>query len=145
MPVEFVTDYLAIGGVLFAIGAAGFLARRNLITMFLCVELMLQGVALSLVAFSATWRNYHGQAFALFTVAVAAAEAGVALALVLLLFRQRRSLDVLWWQELREPGLPLAKVPEQEPVDEEPTEPQWPKLPPAGLEPVRKRETVDVG
>lgn len=144
MPLELVGNYLVIGGLLFAMGAAGFLSRRNLITMFLCVELMLQGVALSLVSFSVTWGNYHGQIFALFIVAVAAAEAGVALALVLLLFRHRRSLDSLWWQELRESGLPPIVLPEED-QPEEVEEPRWPRLPPAGLEPVREKEVVDVG
>ena len=143
MPVEFVRNYLLIAGVLFSLGAAGFVARRNLITMFLSVELMLQGVALTLVGFGRAWGNLHGEAFALFVIAVAAAEAGIALALVLVLYRHRRSLDVLWWQNLREPGTTPA-VPEAE--SEEPVQPrQWPKLPPAGLEPAREKETIDVG
>ncbi len=144
MPVEFVRNYLIVSSILFSIGAAGFIARRNLITMFLSVELMLQGVALTLVAFGRGWANYHGEVFALFVIAVAAAEAGVALALVLVLYRHRHSLDVLWWQQLREPGT-AAPVPE--PIEEEKPVPEvhWPKLPPAGIEPVREKETIDVG
>ncbi len=144
MPVEFVRNYLIISSVLFSIGAAGFVARRNLITMFLSVELMLQGVALSLVAFGRAWGNYHGEVFALFVIAVAAAEAAIALALVLVLYRHRHSLDVFWWQQLREPG---TTPPVPEPVEEAEvsTEVHWPKLPPAGIEPVREKETIDVG
>ena len=91
----------------------GFLARRNLIIMFLSAEMMLQGVAINLVAFARYRGNLHGQAFMLFILTVAACEAAIALALILMLYRSSGSLDVSLWQELREPG--------QEPiVDEEP-------------------------
>ncbi len=72
--------YLAVGAVLFVLGLIGFLTRRNLILMFLSAELMLQGVALNLVAFSRQHGNLHGQVFTLFIIAVAACEAGIALA-----------------------------------------------------------------
>jgi len=101
-----VTNYLIVGAILFCLGAVGFLARRNMIVMFLGVEMMLQGVSMNLVAFSNAWGNWHGQVFALFVVTVAAAEAGIALALVLVLFRHCGSLDVSLWQELREPDQP---------------------------------------
>ena len=93
-----------VGAVLFALGAIGFLARRNLIVMFLSAEMMLQGVAINLVAFARFRGNLHGQAFALFIITVAACEAGIALALILMLYRSKRSLDVSLWQELREAG-----------------------------------------
>src|SRR3954451_13669669 len=95
--------YLIVGAILFCLGMIGFLARRNLIVMFLCAEMMLQGVAINLVAFARYRGNLEGQAFTLFVITVAACEAAVALALILMLFRRKRSLDVSLWQELREP------------------------------------------
>ena len=134
--------YLAVGAVLFALGTIGFLARRNLIVMFLCAEMMLQGVAINLVAFARYRGNLEGQAFTLFIITVAACEAAIALALILMLFRNKRSLDVSLWQELREPR--------QEPiVDEEPLPPPEkeepnPVLTPAGLEPEHREEKSHV-
>ena len=95
-------DYLIVGALLFTLGLVGFLARRNLIVMFLCAELMLQGVSLTLVAFSAFHGTWGGQVFAIFSLALAAAEAGIALALFVVLFRRGHSLDVSIWQDLRE-------------------------------------------
>src|ERR1700689_1918263 len=95
--------YLAVGAILFALGLIGFLTRRNLIIMFLCAEMMLQGVAINLAAFSRHWGNLQAQAFTLFLIPVAACEAAIALALILVLFRNRHSLDVSLWQDLREP------------------------------------------
>src|SRR5262245_27869303 len=92
--------YLAVGAALVALGLIGFLTRRNLIVMFLSAELMLQGVAVNLVAFSRHHGNLHGQVFTLFIITVAACEAAVALALVLMLYRRRKSLDVSAWQDL---------------------------------------------
>jgi NADH-quinone oxidoreductase subunit K len=126
-------NVLTLGGLLFAIGLAGFLIRRNLIVVFLSSEIMLQGVALSLVAWSRYHQDWGGQVFVLLIVAVAACEAALALALVLMLYEQSATLDVLRWQDLREEGQPPIvdrQVPE---VTVE--EPQWPKLPPAGVEP----------
>src|SRR5579863_2324563 len=103
--------------------------------MFLSAEMMLQGVAINLVAFSHYWGNLGGQVLTLFIVTVAACEAAIALALILMLFRRGKSLDVSLWQELREP--------DQEPVlDEDPLPPTpspelQPMLPTAGLEPIR--------
>jgi NADH-quinone oxidoreductase subunit K len=125
--------YLFVGAALFALGMVGFLARRNLIVMFLSAELMLQGVALNLVAFARYRGNLQGQAFVLFIVTVAACEAALAMALILMLFRARKSLDVSLWQELREPGEEPAA--DEEPLPPaEPTEPM-PHLTPAGVEP----------
>src|SRR5437588_2882704 len=109
-------NYLVVGAVLFALGTVGFLARRNLIIMFLSAEMMLQGVAVNLVAFARFRGNLEGQVFVLFILTVAACEAGIALALILMLYRSSRSLDVSLWQELREPGTPPTS-------DEEPLPP----------------------
>jgi NADH-quinone oxidoreductase subunit K len=133
-----VSSYLAVGAALFAIGLIGFLARRNLIIMFLCAELMLQGVAINFVAFSRHHGNMHGQVFTLFIITVAACEAGLALALFLMLYRRKKSLDVSAWQDLREPGMP-AMTDEEAFGPEEPEQP-LPTLTPAGIEPVRPQE-----
>lgn len=93
--------YLAVGGILFAIGLIGFMCRRNLIIMFLCTELMFQGVAINLIAFGRYWNNLSGQAFVVFVLVVAAAEAALALGLIILLFRQRQTLDSEAWRDLK--------------------------------------------
>lgn len=124
--------YLAVAAALFGIGLVGFLTRRNLITMFLCAELMLQGVAINFVAFARFHGNLQGQVFVMFILAVAACEAGVALALFLMLYRRRRSLDTSDWQELRELGVPPAV--DEEPLEEVREEP-LPTLTPAGARP----------
>jgi NADH-quinone oxidoreductase subunit K len=93
--------YLAVGAIMFAIGLIGFVCRRNLIVMFLCTELMFQGVAINLVAFGAYHGSLAGQAFVIFVLVIAAAEASLALGLVVLLFRQRRTLDANAWRDLR--------------------------------------------
>ena len=92
--------YLAVAAALFGIGLVGFLTRRNLITMFLCAEMMLQAVAINLVAFARFHGNLQGQVFVLFIVAVAACEAAIALALVLMLYRRGKTLDSSGWIQL---------------------------------------------
>ena len=134
--------YLAVGAVLFALGLVGFLARRNLIIMFLCVEMMLQGVTINLAAFARYRGNLQGQVFILFILTVAACEAAIALVLILMLFRRRRSLDVSLWQEMREPG-EEATV-DEEPLPPAPREPPIPHLTPSGLEPEHRREESHV-
>ncbi len=134
--------YLIVGAILFALGIIGFLARRNLILMFLSAEMMLQGVAVNLVAFARFRGNLQGQAFTLFIITVAACEAAIALALILMLYRGKRSLDVHLWQDLREAGQPPT-------VDEEPLPPPaegtpLPKLTPSGIEPEQREETSHV-
>jgi len=89
------------GALLFAIGLAGFLARRNLITMFLATEVMFQGVILNLVGFGLRHGQLTGQAFALFLIVIAAVEAGLALGLVTLLFRRSGTLDAEAWSRMR--------------------------------------------
>ena len=131
-------NYLIVGAVLFALGAIGFLARRNLIIMVLSAEMMLQGAALSFVAFSRYHGNLRGQVFTLFMLTVAACEAAVALALILMLYRARKSLDVSLWQELREPD--QEPVVDEEPPPAPPPPERWPTLTPAGPEPPQPRE-----
>jgi NADH-quinone oxidoreductase subunit K len=93
--------YLAVGAILFSLGLIGFLTRRNLIIIFLCTELMFQGVIVTLVAFGAYHANLAGQAFVLFILIIAAAEASLALGLVVLLFRERHTVDAEAWRSLR--------------------------------------------
>ena len=93
--------YLAVGAAMFCIGLVGFMARRNLIVMFLCTELMFQGVTINLIAFGHYHANLAGQSFVIFVLVIAAAEASLALGLVVLLFRQRNTLDAEAWRELR--------------------------------------------
>lgn len=91
------TAYVLLGALLFVLGLVGFVVRRNLIIMFLCTEMMFQGIIINLVAFGryplAGTPSFDGQVFALFLIAVAASEAALALALVVLLFRHQRTLD----------------------------------------------------
>ena len=134
--------YLVVGAVLFCLGAIGFLARRNLIIMFLSAEMMLQGVALNLVAFSRHRGNLQGQAFVLFILTVAACEAAIALALILGLYKRRHSLDVSLWQELREEGQEPAV--DEEPLLPPPQEAPLPHLTTAGGEPQHREETSHV-
>jgi NADH-quinone oxidoreductase subunit K len=129
---------LLIGAVLFVLGIVGFLTRRNLIVMFLSVELMLQAVALNLIAFGRAHGNYHGQAFTIFVLTVAACEAGIALVLFLAIYQHRKTLDVSIWHELGEVDV-RAEEPElhKEAMLTEPEpEPVLPLLTPAGREPV---------
>jgi NADH-quinone oxidoreductase subunit K len=93
--------FLAVGAIMFAIGLIGFMTRRNLIVMFLCTELMFQAVAINLIAFSRYHGNLAGQAFVIFVLVIAAAEASLALGLVVLLFRKRNTLDADAWRDLK--------------------------------------------
>lgn len=93
--------FLAVGAIMFAIGLIGFMTRRNLIVMFLCTELMFQAAAINLIAFSRFNGNLAGQAFVIFVLVIAAAEASLALGLVILLFRQKNTLDADAWRELK--------------------------------------------
>lgn len=94
------SHFLMTGAVLFCLGLIGFITRRNLIIMFLCTEMMFQGVAVSLVAFSRFHLNDAGQTFVIFVLTIAAAEAALALGLVVLLFRRKRTLDAMVWSQL---------------------------------------------
>ncbi len=95
------SHFLLTGAVLFVLGLIGFLARRNLIIIFLCTEMMFQGVVLSLVALAKFHGNFTGQTFVIFVLTIAAAESALALGLVVLLFRRKRTLDALAWSELQ--------------------------------------------
>ena len=86
--------YLLLSAVLFACGVAGFLLKRNIITIFMCIELMLNGVNLAFVAFAAHWHRLNGQVFVFFVMVVAAAEAAVGLAIIISVFRTRETLNV---------------------------------------------------
>jgi NADH-quinone oxidoreductase subunit K len=135
---DLLRSYLLVGAALVAIGMLGFLARRNLIIMFLSAEMMLQGVALTLVGFGRYHGNWSGQVFTIVILTVAACEASIALALILILYNRRSSLDVTLWQDIREPGVPAA--PDQVVADAEPVETgagveSYPQLTPAGIEP----------
>src|SRR5436309_11844556 len=141
-PLEMLHNYLVVGAILFALGMIGFLTRRNLIVMFLSAEMMLQGVAINLVAFARYRGNLQGQAFTLFILAVAACEAAIALALILMLYRTRKTLDVSLWQDLREAD--QMPVVDEEPLPPEPPEPALPRLTPAGPEPAQPQETSHV-
>lgn len=86
--------YLVLAGVLFAIGTVGVLVRKNALLIFMSVELQLNAVNLSLVAFSRLRGELDGQVLAFFSMVVAAAEVVVGLAIIVALFRRRRSVDV---------------------------------------------------
>lgn len=96
-----INHYLITGAILFALGMIGFLSRRNLIIMFLCTELMFQGVVVTLVAFSRYHMNLDGQVFVIFVLTIAAAEAALALGLVVLLFRRKHTLDAEVWSSMK--------------------------------------------
>jgi NADH-quinone oxidoreductase subunit K len=88
-----ISDYLVLSAVLFAIGTAGVFLRRNLITILLSIEIMLNAVNLSFVAFGHDRGTVDGQIIVFFVMTVAAAEAAVGLAIVIALFRHRESLN----------------------------------------------------
>ena len=85
--------FLTISGILFAIGMIGVLTRRNVLVIFMSVELMMNAVNITLVAFGSAFNSLAGQAFVVFVVTVAAAEAAVGLAIILALARQRPTVD----------------------------------------------------
>ena len=88
------TIYLLLSALLFAIGAVGVLVRRNAIVVFMCIELMLNAVNLTLVTFSRINGSLGGQIMAFFVMTVAAAEVVVGLAIIMTIFRTRRSASV---------------------------------------------------
>ena len=94
--------YLVLSGILFACGVTGFLIKRNLITIFMSIELMLNAVNINLVAFSRLVGSAEGHAFAIFIITDAAAEAAVGLGIIIAFFRNRETLlgdemDLLKW------------------------------------------------
>ncbi len=90
----YLNEFLLLSAVLFSCGVYGVLARRNGVLVLMSIELILNAVNINLVAFGAFHNQLAGQIFALFTVAVAAAEVGVGLAIVLLIYRNTRSIDL---------------------------------------------------
>lgn len=86
--------YLILSVILFVIGAAGFLIRRNIITVFMCIELMLNAVNLSFIAFSHKLKMVDGHIYSFFVMVVAAAEAAVGLAIILTVFKNRQTLEI---------------------------------------------------
>ena len=88
------SHYLALSVFLFCVGAAGFIFRRNIITVFMCIELMLNAVNLAFIAFSRFLGNLDGQIFVFFVIVVAAAEAAVGLAIIIALHRNSKSLNI---------------------------------------------------
>ena len=88
------TYYLGLSAVLFCLGVLGFLIKRNIITIFMSIELMLNAVNLSFVAFAAQLGKLSGQVFVFFVMVVAAAEAAVGLAIIIAVFRSRETLNV---------------------------------------------------
>jgi NAD(P)H-quinone oxidoreductase subunit 4L len=87
-------QFLLLSSVLFCIGVYGVLARRNGVLVLMSIELILNAVNINLIAFAAFHGNIAGEVFALFIIAIAAAEVGVGLAIVLLIFRNKRSVDL---------------------------------------------------
>jgi len=90
----YAANFLLLGAVLFSIGVFGVIARRNAVMVLMSIELILNAVNINLVAFGSLTDDVAGEVFALFTIAVAAAEVGIGLAIVLLMYRNRRSIDL---------------------------------------------------
>src|SRR5215218_5325624 len=136
---EMLVNYLLIGAALFVLGMIGFLTRRNMIVMFLSAEMMLQGVALTLVGFGRYHGNWTGQIFTIVILTVAACEASVALALIVILYNRRSSLDVTLWRNIREEGVALepaaSEQAEAELFEPVPGPESYPELTPSGIEP----------
>jgi NADH-quinone oxidoreductase subunit K len=89
-----ISYYLTLSAVLFGLGVVGFIFKRNIITIFMAIELMLNAVNLAFVAFSRALGQLQGQVFVFFVIVVAAAEAAVGLGIVILIARNRQSLNV---------------------------------------------------
>jgi NADH-quinone oxidoreductase subunit K len=89
-----ISYYLVLSAILFSIGVGAFLIKRNIISVFMAIELMLNAVNLTFVAFAHQWRQLSGQIFVFFVMVVAAAEAAVGLAIIIAIFRTRNTLNV---------------------------------------------------
>ena len=89
-----INEFLLLGAVLFCIGVYGVIARKNAVMVLMSIELILNSVNINLLAFSQLHNNLDGNVFALYIIAVAAAEVGVGLAMVLLIYRNRRSISL---------------------------------------------------
>ncbi len=93
-------QFLLLSAILFSIGVYGVIVRKNGVLVLMSIELVLNAVNINLIVFSTYWGN-SGQVFALFTIAIAAAEVGVGLAIVLLIYRNQRSVDIDELNELK--------------------------------------------
>ncbi|HHT9108121.1 MAG TPA: NADH-quinone oxidoreductase subunit NuoK [Candidatus Wunengus sp. YC63] len=89
-----ITHYLVLSAILFTLGVVGVLVRRNAIIIFMCIELMLNAVNLSFVAFAHYLNSMQGQLFVFFTMTVAAAEAAVGLAIIVAVFRNKETVNI---------------------------------------------------
>ena len=89
-----ISYYLVLSGILFGLGVIGFVFKRNIITIFMAIELMLNAVNLAFVAFARAWNQLDGLIFVFFVIVVAAAEAAVGLAIAIVIAQNRRSLNV---------------------------------------------------
>ena len=94
-------QFLLLGAVLFCLGVYGVLARRNAVLVLMSIELILNAVNINLIAFGALHGSIAGSVFALFVIAIAAAEVGVGLAIVLLIYRNRHAIDLPEMDSLR--------------------------------------------
>jgi NADH-quinone oxidoreductase subunit K len=139
-PSPLVLDGLVVGAMLFSLGLVGILARRNMIVMFLCAELMLQGISVSLVSWSRHHGDWGGHVLVILVLTVAACEAAVALVFVLQAFARTGRLDVAAWQTLRESNLPRILDRELPAIDTVP--PRFPRLTPAGVEPAADEDAL---
>lgn len=89
------SNYLIFSAILFSIGVAGvFINRKNLILLLMCIELILLAVNTNFIAFSKFWNDINGQVFVFFVLTVAASEAAIGLAILIVLFRQRKTINV---------------------------------------------------
>lgn len=86
--------YLGLSAILFCIGVIGVLIRRNAIIIFMCIEIMLNAVNLTLIAFSSFLGNAAGQIFVFFVIAVAAAEAAIGLSIIMAIYRNKQTLNI---------------------------------------------------
>ena len=134
--------YLAVAAILFGLGLTGFLTRRNLITMFLSAEMMLQGVVINFLAFAKFHANLSGQVFGMMVITVAACEAGLGMALFIAVYRRTKNLDASVWQEIREAGIPMTE--ETEPLPAAQPEVPDPTLTHAGAKPQAREEVAHV-
>lgn len=91
VPVEY---YIILSAILFSIGVAGVVFRRNPLVIFMSIELMLNAANLAIVAFGSVLKSFEGQIFVFFVIAVAAAEVAVGLALIVEIFKSKRTIDV---------------------------------------------------
>ncbi|MCX7390543.1 MAG: NADH-quinone oxidoreductase subunit NuoK [Planctomycetota bacterium] len=124
---------LLVGAMLFSLGLVGMLTRRNLIVMFLSAELMLQGISVSLAAWSRFHDDWGGHILVIFVLTVAACEAAIALVYVLGVFGRTGILDVAAWQSLGNDS--MEKQVDRELPSVDTLSPQWPRLTPAGVQP----------